>query len=608
MTFLHKAGLVLSAFLCLSATSLHAEETVLIEADFSTLTSGSEDAPEIFNYSFNFTGFSGWNIVTGKTGQAGGSLYLGDGGSIKSPYITGVSTTNGAIKVTAEVKLNKADAGIVQLTYGYSNTQQVIVESADWETVEFFVTPTSASSYSNQVTIAPQWLADGMFVKSIKVAQSPDFLASPDVNQPTNADGTSFTATWKSVTGATKYFIDVYSYNNAGEKVYFIENQECTGTSYKVEGLDAATTYYFVVRAANETGTSGNSAEIEVVKYLTSLDAPAVALAACDNEGNFTAEWAPVADADSYTITIFRTAKMTEPGEATVFTESFDAFTTGTLSSIEYIYARHLAALNEPGWDGYNMGCINGAIAITPYGSDAYIVTPAIDLSANDGKFAVKVNMAANNFGTFYTNEVVSFCTVDADGKESDPVNVTIDQADFADYTVEFTDGTAATKIKISSASKQKIFFDEIAVVQTLPAGSESTSTYLTDTTEATSYTGKVEFADNTSYKLVAVANGRTVSGGEISGISSAASEPVVIEYKSGSTGIDAIDAETTISKAGEGLINITTTKALTVTIYDLNGRNLGTTAVAAGSSTIAVAARGVVVVAAGDKAIKIAL
>lgn len=117
--------------LSLSASTVSAAETVLAEADFSTLTSGSEESPEIFKYSFNFTGFTGWSIVTNKTGAAGGSLYLGDGGSIKSPYLSGITTNGGAIKFTAVVKLNKADAGIVKLTWGASSTQQYIVESSD---------------------------------------------------------------------------------------------------------------------------------------------------------------------------------------------------------------------------------------------------------------------------------------------------------------------------------------------------------------------------------------------------------------------------------------------------------------------------------------------
>lgn len=603
--FLRSLSLVAALVLSLSAAT--AAETVLAEADFSTLTEGSEESPQLFKYSFDFP-FTGWSIVTNKTGQAGGSLYIGDGGSLKKSSVSGVTTTGGAIKVTAEVKLNNASAGIVQLKWGYSSTQQVIVESSDWETVEFFIQPTSSSTYSNSITLEPVWLADGIFVKSIKAAQSPDFLAAPVVNQPSNADGTSFTATWKAVTGATKYFIDVYSYNAAGDKVMFIENQECTTTSCKVEGLDPATTYYFVVRAANESGVSNNSEEIEVVKYISSLDAPVVSMAACDADGNFTATWDAVADADSYSVTVFKEETLTEAAEANVLAEDFNVFTTGTFSDFEYLYERHLAALNEPGWSGYNMISIDGAIGLSPYGSDADLVTPALDLSGNGGKVKVLISMCANAFGSFKTGDVVAFTLVDAEDNETAPVNVTIDKVGFADYTIDLTGGTATSKVKIASASSNKIFIDNFEVKQLKPAGFVNSTTYAQALTEATSYTGNVEFAQNTQYKIVVVANGRTVSAGEISGIASAASEPVAILVTSGIENVADNASDVAIAKTGHGAISVTTPVAVTVEIYDISGRLVAAQPVAEGTSSISVNASGLVIVKAGSTVAKIAL
>ncbi len=596
--FLRSLSLVAALVLSLSAAT--AAETVLAEADFSTLTEGSEESPQLFKYSFDFP-FTGWSIVTNKTGQAGGSLYIGDGGSLKKSSVSGVTTTGGAIKVTAEVKLNNASAGIVQLKWGYSSTQQVIVESSDWETVEFFIQPTSSSAYSNSITLEPVWLADGIFVKSIKAAQSPDFLAAPVVNQPSNADGTSFTATWKAVTGATKYFIDVYSYNAAGDKVMFIKNQECTTTSCKVEGLDAATTYYFVVRAANESGVSNNSEEIEVVKYISSLDAPVVSLASCDADGNFTATWNAVADADSYSVTVFKEETLTEAAEANVLTEDFNAFTTD-----DYIYAHHLEVLNQPGWDGYAMACMPGAIGIDPFSGDGYIIPPAVNLSDDNGNITISITMAGRVGTSFNTGNVAKFSTIDADDNESTPVEITINEVGFADYTVKLTGGTTATKIKISS--DKKIFIDNIEVKQLKPAGFVNSTTYAQALTEATSYTGKVEFAQNTQYKIVVVANGRTVSAGEISGIASAASEPVTIQVTSGIENVADNASDVAIVKAGRGAITVTTPVAVTVEIYDIAGRLVAAQPVAEGTSSISVNASGLVIVKAGSAVAKIAL
>lgn len=586
-----------------ASTTVQAAETVLLEKDFSTLTEGTEAAPKLYTSAY---ALSGWTIVANKTGQAGGSLYLADGGYAKLSSLSGVTTTGGAIKYSAVVKLNKATAGIIQLTWGYSTTFQQVVEADDWTTVEFIVTPTSASSYSNGNTLQPQWLADGIFVKSIKISQSPDFLASPTAAQPSQADGTSFTASWKAVTGATKYFIDVYSYDAEGNKAYFINNQEVSGTSYSVTGLDPTVTYYYVVRAGNDTGVSASSAEIEVVKVISSLATPEVSLASYDETtGAYTLEWNAVADADDYSVTVYKSETMAEAGLANVFSETFNCYTTGSLSNIEYAYDRHLEALNEPGWSGYNMAYINGALGITPYGSEAWIATPAIDLSADGGTFTVKVNMCANSYGTFKTGDVVNFYTIDADGNESEPVAVTIDKAAFADYEVPLTGGTAATKIKMG-CSGNRIFFDNLEVKQNKPAGSVTTGVYTTGVTEACQYSGTVAVAANTVYKAAVVANGRTVAASAITGISSSPSALVVLGNTSGMAQA-AVENAPVVGKQGNA-VTVIAAETTAVEIYDTTGRCVAKTTVAPGTSTFAVSAKGLLIVKAGATTAKIVL
>lgn len=606
--FLHSISCAAAVAFCVSATPAFAAETVLAEGDFSILTAGSEEEPEIFKYLSNYpTELKSWKVSSyTSTGQAGGSLYLSDGANVQSAYLSGVTKDGGAIKVSVEVKLNKADMGIISLKWGYSTSQTVIVETSDWTNIDFFITPTSTSSYSNYAIIAPQWLADGIFIKSIKIAQSTEFLAIPEAAQPADANGTSFTASWKSVTGATKYFLDVYSYNAEGDKVMFLDNQECTSTSYKVEGLNPATTYYYVVRAANETGVSANSAEIEVVKYISALAAPVVNIASCDENGNFTATWDAVADADGYSVAVFKNTTLTEAGQATILEEDFNALTSGSLSSVEYIYDRHLEALNEPGWSGYAMSSIEGAIGIDPFGSEGYILTPELDLSADNGKVSIAADMAAYYYGSFVTDKTVIFAVIDANEKVLSSQEVTINKNGFSSYAIDLTGATANSKIKISS--NDRILIDNIAVKQILPAGSVSSAVYLKADTEATEYTGKVEFAANTEYTFVAVATGRTVAGGEITGITSEASAPVAIVKTSGIADVTDTTAGFAIAKAGHGIIAVSAATATTVEIYDIAGRLIAAVPVAEGTSTIAVQAKGIVIVKAGTAVAKLAL
>ena len=78
--FLRSATIV--ATIVLGYGFAEAETSVLLDVDFSEkCTAGSENAPQMFKYSSEFSqlGLTGWSIspATG-VGQAGGSLYIND--------------------------------------------------------------------------------------------------------------------------------------------------------------------------------------------------------------------------------------------------------------------------------------------------------------------------------------------------------------------------------------------------------------------------------------------------------------------------------------------------------------------------------------------------
>lgn len=108
----------------LATGSAAAEPTILLDVDFSEkCTAGSESEPQMYRFSSDFTkDFTGWSLSSASAiGQAGGSLYISDGATVRTPYLSGVSTSNGAIKVTLEVKLRNTDMGMAQAQMGIFN-------------------------------------------------------------------------------------------------------------------------------------------------------------------------------------------------------------------------------------------------------------------------------------------------------------------------------------------------------------------------------------------------------------------------------------------------------------------------------------------------------
>ena len=87
--------------------------------------------------------------------------------------------------------------------------------------------------------------------------------SAPTVSAASSITSSSFSAHWSTVTGATKYYLDVATDNAFSGFVSGYNNLDVGNvTSYSVTGLTAGSTYYYRVRSYNAVGTSGNSSTI----------------------------------------------------------------------------------------------------------------------------------------------------------------------------------------------------------------------------------------------------------------------------------------------------------------------------------------------------------
>ena len=84
--------------------------------------------------------------------------------------------------------------------------------------------------------------------------------AAPNAQSATNVTSSSFTANWRSVSGAIDYRLDVATDSSFINYVSGYQNLSVGNViSSPVTGLSAHTTYYYRVRAYNGCATSPNS-------------------------------------------------------------------------------------------------------------------------------------------------------------------------------------------------------------------------------------------------------------------------------------------------------------------------------------------------------------
>ncbi len=530
--FLFSVMIALVAVMTMGAV----EPTLIFLQDFNAFTEGTEQAPATTDISSaklgqTLTGWSGKNVY-----EAGGKLKLGDYGFIQSARYD-MSANSGVVKVTARVKAISETGGVVRVKVGYATTEQFAFYDNEWHEISFVAAGGTASTY---VRVEPYITYSGIMIDELKVETSPEFFPVPKVLQPTLANATSFTARWSRVIGAKAYILDVYS-KNGEEKEYFVQNDTVIGTIKKVTGLNADKKYFYVVRATNGTAVSDYSEEMEVIRVVSSIDAPVAAAATNVTTTGFTANWQAVKDAEFYLLNVYKHTRTKEAGMATLLSEDFSKVTKGSYALVEF--GKLQEYLDEythaPGWYGVNHAFASGAMGLSPYGSAATLTTPYMDLSNDNGKVKVTINMDAMQFGQSVDNDTVQVQLVDAQGNVLETVIQPL-TGGFKEYVINLTKGAPNTAVCVSYSGTNKLFIDEMSLAQDVPAGFEIINPVLSTEVEGTSHdvTGLEPMSETVSYSYAVQAVCRSVDfSGEIVYVYSPNSN--LISVVAETTGID---------------------------------------------------------------------
>lgn len=593
----------------------------LIDSDFTVFTDGSEESPKsLTNYSFTQQ-VEGYYMISGLS-AAGGKILVNPSGYLQLKQFESLPTGGGTIRVTMEVKMLDSYGGAIQLTRGYSTTDIVYeaVETDEWTTVSVLCGGYTNTS-SSRLKVQPFLSISGFYLKSLKVEYSPDFIVAPEAYLPSDADGTSFTASCSRVTGASAYEADVYSLGTDGNPVYVEQNVTLKAlTSYsnpsaKITGLDPATTYYFVARAINADGKKSDDSEaVQVIKCISSIDAPVALPGSNYSATGFTANWEAVADAKGYLINIYEKQTLAQDTEASVFAEDFSGVNVGTVADIEYS-----GQLDDftvvPGWETESgtKAFAAGYFVFYPTSSGT-LTTPSIDLSANGGVFTVTLSGFTGKYGSMSATENTLKAELLVNGEVVETANTYIcDKSAPHDFIFDFTKGTADSRVRftytLEGAGYDKLYVDAIDIKQMLSAGTVINKQIATLSQEAPATSAEIQLTPekDKAYYYGVVALAQTVTGtGATAAVGELLSkESNLIEIAFSSASISEVAAEAAAPaawKAAPGILGVNGEK---VAVYDLTGRVLYN---GVASPAIDLGVSGVVIVNVDGTTVKVAL
>ena len=127
--------------------------------------------------------------------------------------------------------------------------------------------------------------------------------AAPTASAATSVSTTSFSANWSAATGADGYRLDVATDNLFSTFVSGYQDVDVSNVvTYSVNSnLTSGTSYYYRVRAYNNSGTSTNSGTISLI---TAPDAPVIALASSITTTSFSANWSASVGAAGYRLDV----------------------------------------------------------------------------------------------------------------------------------------------------------------------------------------------------------------------------------------------------------------------------------------------------------------
>ena len=407
--------------------------------------------------------------------------------------------------------------------------------------------------------------------------------------------------------------IDDIAYSIPGAPVlnYALHDQKVDGSAtdhYDVAGLDAATDYYYSVKAVNSEFTSEASTEQEV--FYVSQPKALAATGVSDN--SYTANWTCGPKADFYRVEQIQQTTMTKDiDNMVVLYEDFSKsdLTEADIPNGYYEYGDATSSYmpidnltHMAGWKASSTAFVNGWLGGQPNPGNGNIagaiVTPTVDLSHNDGECSVTVRAWG------YEDDwlVIQGVNQAAYGAIQFP------EGGFVEQTVTIPVCSARESLTFYSNNYYPFLIDYIKVTQNMKAGDKVTLVTASNTTADSSVKQMLMpnpgFAADCDilYKVTAL---RYYYGDKDNVVASAPSDLVLVQSPAGIADTQA--GGTVHVQAVKGGISLSAAQDTAVSVYTAAGQ-LAAQCSVQGTGRFVALPRGMYIVKAGLHTVKVSV
>lgn len=399
---------------------------LVVEEDFSKLTTGSEAEPDLktsleippymldangymildengnpienpdFEYPWNnmkneYTNTPGWGV--GNAFPAGGMLYMpfsmqSTQGKINSHWLD-LTAYDGTFVVEFRAKLSgeqnaEMPTGIiveVAETNNMGPTWDMFEDSfinfdllsQEWTTFRLLF---QGAGPSTLASIVGQGVSGGLFVDDVKIYSLEPFVKAPALTGHSDFAEDSFTLNWEKVDDADHYLVDCWYIGAKGNKVYAAEKKNVTDNFLKVEGADMRDIFYYQVTAVKGDKVSLAKNPREVFDIVAPVMKQAVQI---DDKGReFRGGVEPVATAYGYNYFAERQRTAEADGPFLLTNEDFAGWRHPLYEEGEFYTKENPANdkvaslwyptdLKQQGWYGKNFQIYKDYVCLVPF-------------------------------------------------------------------------------------------------------------------------------------------------------------------------------------------------------------------------------------------------